>query len=61
MMDDKELKINNSIAQAAIRDIKDIASKHNIQSIQLSYTFSNPVEYDRVIGYERRNDTSSEK
>lgn len=60
-MYNKESKVNSSIANAAIDDIKNIASKHNIQSIQLSYTFSNPVEYDRVIGYERKNGTSPEK
>lgn len=60
-MNNEELKVNNSIAKAAIDDIKSIASKHNIQSIRLSYTFSNPVEYDRVIGYERKSGTLSEK
>lgn len=60
-MGNKDLQSQNIISQAAINDIKEVSRKHNIKSIQLSYTFSNPVEYDRVIGFEKKNDISSEK
>lgn len=45
-------KVSDTLAKNAIQDIQDVTKIHkNISSITLHYTFDNPVQFDRSVGY----------